>query len=544
MITGTPTTAASAAVTVTVTATDTAGNATEVPIALPAVLKGDQPLTGFAYSATAGVFGQPPPTVTPPTGAVTALVYAAVPEGVCGVESGTGALSLLEVGACVITVTAVDTADYNEETATFTVTVLSAGTLVVNVSPVTADGVVNIAEKASGFTISGDTGSQDGVTVTVTVSLGSGSLNATSGADGTWSVDVPGGAAYVTEPSVTLTASTRKVGYTSSADLTRTVTMDLTAPVAEYVVPSSMKVEETITRMRPVDPSSDIESYGVDTLPGGLELAEVTGVITGTPTTARFAVTTTVTVTDEAGNETELVLQFPVIAKGDQVLSGFTYGAETVVFGQAAPEVTAPQGVATSLSYSAAPAEVCSVEAGTGVLTLIAPGECVITATAAETRNYKQVDESFTMTVLAAGRLALNLDAVAGDNVVNGAERTAGFAVSGDTGGEAEVTVTVGIGSESLSATSDAQGQWSVAVAAEAGYLNEPSVEVTVSASKVGLTAASDVVRTVAVDLTAPEVSYAAPDGAAGGGGDGGGNAGEHGHGHCVVRVGGSAGGA
>ena len=240
------------AVTVTVTVTDTAGNATEVPIAFPVVLKGDQPLTGFAYSAASGVFGQPPPTVTPPTGAVTALVYAAVPEGVCGVDSGTGALSMFEVGECVITATAVDTADYNEETATYSVTVLPAGTLVVNVSPVAGEDVVNIAEKAAGFTISGNTGSQD--EVTVTVSLGTGSLSATSGADGTWSVDVPGGAAYLSEPSVALTASTRKVGYTSSADLVRTVTMDLTAPVAEYAVPSSMKVEETITRMRPVDP--------------------------------------------------------------------------------------------------------------------------------------------------------------------------------------------------------------------------------------------------------------------------------------------------
>ena len=511
VISGTPTTPASAAVTVTVTVTDDAGNPTEVLIPFSVVLKGDQPLSGFAYSATSGVFGQPPPTVTPPTGAVTALVYAAVPEGVCGVDSGTGALSLVEVGECVITATAVDTAAYNEATATSTVTVLPAGTLVVNVSPVTGDDVVNIAEKAAGFTISGNTGGQDGVAVTL--SFGSGSLSATSGADGTWSVDVPVGAAYVTEPSVTLTASTRKVGYTSSSDLVRTVTVDLTAPVVEYVVPS-LKVGEPIARMRPVDPSSDIESYGVDRLPAGLEVAEVAGVISGTPTTGGVAVTTTVRVTDEAGNETELVIRFPAIAQGDQVLSAFAYSAETVVFGQAAPEVTAPQGAATSLSYSAAPADVCSVEAETGVLTLIAPGECATTVTAAETEDYNQADESFTVTVLSAGRLALNLDAVAGDNVVNGAERTAGFAVSGDTGIEAEVTVTVtvGIGSESLSATSDAQGQWSVAVAAEAGYLNEPSVVVTVSASKVGLTAASDVERTVAVDLTAPEVSYAAPD--------------------------------
>ena len=117
-------------------------------------------------------------------------------------------------------------------------------------------------------------------------------------------------------------------------------------------------------------------SYRVDRLPPGLEIDESTGAISGTPTTAKVAVLTTVrvTVTDEAENETELAFRFPAVAMGDQVLSGFAYGAETVVFGQAAPEVTAPQGAATSLRYSAAPAEVCSVEAARGVLTLIAPG--------------------------------------------------------------------------------------------------------------------------------------------------------------------------
>ena len=43
------------------------------------------------------------------------------------------------------------------------------------------------------------------------------------------------------------------------------------------------------------------------------------------------------------------------------------------------------------------------------------------------------------------------------------------------------------------------------------GYLAEPSVALTVSARKIGLTAPSDLERTVRVDLTAPSVSYTAP---------------------------------
>ena len=48
-------------------------------------------------------------------------------------------------------------------------TVAAAGTLVLNVDAIAGDNRVNIAEKAAGFSISGDTGSEGGVSVTVTV---------------------------------------------------------------------------------------------------------------------------------------------------------------------------------------------------------------------------------------------------------------------------------------------------------------------------------------------------------------------------------------
>ena len=57
----------------------------------------------------------------------------------------------------------------------------------------------------------------------------------------------------------------------------------------------------------------------------------------------------------------------------------------------------------------------------------------------------------------------LSVDAIATDNTVNIAEKTAGFAISGATGSEAGVAVSVTIGSQSpLTATSDSNGAWSV----------------------------------------------------------------------------------
>ena len=70
--------------------------------------------------------------------------------------------------------------------------------LTLNVDAIATGDTVNIAEKAAGFTISGDTGSVGGVTVTVYV--GTMDLTATSSNDdpAIWSVNVPGNAAYIT----------------------------------------------------------------------------------------------------------------------------------------------------------------------------------------------------------------------------------------------------------------------------------------------------------------------------------------------------------
>ena len=102
--------------------------------------------------------------MTAPSGVQTTLSYSATPSAtVCTVDSSTGALTPVEVGACVITATAAGTADWNQATATFTVTVAAAGALALTLDTIAGDDTVNIAEKAAGFTISGDTGSEGGV---------------------------------------------------------------------------------------------------------------------------------------------------------------------------------------------------------------------------------------------------------------------------------------------------------------------------------------------------------------------------------------------
>ena len=509
-ISGTPDTADANTADATVTVTDTAGNTATASITFPAVAKGDQTLTGFAYSPASVTHGDTAPTVTPPTGVQTTLSYSAAPEGVCTVEASTGALTLVGVGECVITATAASSADYNQGTATYTVTVAAAGTLVVNLDTIAGDDTVNIAEKAAGFAISGDTGSEGDVSVTVTV--GSTPLTATSTAAGAWSVAVPADAAYLTGTNVAVTVSASKTGYTPPGDVTRALAVDLAAPSATYTAPSSLQVGVAVGAMTPSTTDTDIASYGATGLPPGLGIDTGTGVISGTPDTADTnTAEATVTVTDTAGNTATASITFPAVAKGDQTLTGFAYSPATVTYGDTVPAVTAPGGVQTTLSYSATPATVCTVDASTGALTLAGVGACNITATAASSADYNQGTATYTVTVAAAGTLALTLDAIAGDDTVNIAEKAAGFAISGDTGSEGGVSVTVTVGSTPLTATSTAAGAWSVAVPANAAYLTGTSVAVAVSASKTGYTAPSDVTRALAVDLAAPSATYTAP---------------------------------
>ena len=85
-----------------------------------------------------------------------------------------------------------------------------------------------------------------------------------------------------------------------------------------------------------------------------------------------------------------------------------------MTFGSPAPTVMAPTGAQTTVTYTATPSNVCTVNTSTGALTLLGVGGCVITATAASNNNYNEATDTFTVTMLAQGTLALNLNTVAG----------------------------------------------------------------------------------------------------------------------------------
>ena len=138
------------------------------------------------------------------------------------------------------------------------------------------------------------------------------------------------------------------------------------------------------------------------TLPPGLTLDGGTGIISGTPTTVNPNLApVTIRLTDTNDNPTDVLLTFPAVTIGSQTLTDFAYSATTATVGQPAPIVTAPTGATDRqhLELRERQSRICTVDATTGALTLVAAGTCDITVTASATANYQVATDTFTITV-------------------------------------------------------------------------------------------------------------------------------------------------
>ena len=124
-------------------------------------------------------------------------------------------------------------------------------------------------------------------------------------------------------------------------------------------------------------------------------------------------------------------------------------------------------------------------------------------------------EKEATATPAATPTLPLTLDQVAGDDVVNMAEKAAGFTVSGRTGTESGAAVTVVVGTETITTSSVSLGVWTVSVPADAPYITGTSVSVTVNATQSGYNDAAEVTRTLRVDLVKPALQAASVNGTA-----------------------------
>ncbi len=275
------------------------------------------------------------------------------------------------------------------------------GTVAVTLNPnIAGDDIVNIAEKAAGFSISGTMDSAaTGVSVTIGIGMArTATLNSSSA---TWTISISADDGDITGTSVNVVV-TAMLSDGTMGTVTRPLTVDLVLPMATYAAPTSLTVGTAITIM-PSTTATDIVSYAVQgfALLPGLTLAS-DGVISGAPTTANtFTAPVNIRLTDGAGNPATVEIIFPAVGMGSQMLSGFDYTPATVALNATPPTVTPPSGAQTgsTLSYTSGDTNICTVDSATGALTLVATGDCVITVTASPTSNYNEATDTFTITV-------------------------------------------------------------------------------------------------------------------------------------------------
>ena len=141
-IAGAPTTYSASTATAVVTVTDTAGNQTPSDVPFPAVSKGQQDLSDFAYEASQITFSDSPPALKAPTGAVTTVTYSAAPASVCDVDSSTGALTINGLGTCTITATAPANDNYEQGQEDFVLEVVAIDQLSLNLDAIASDNIV------------------------------------------------------------------------------------------------------------------------------------------------------------------------------------------------------------------------------------------------------------------------------------------------------------------------------------------------------------------------------------------------------------------
>ncbi len=389
----------------------------------------------------------------------------------------------------------------------------------VTINTVAGDNVINAAEVAAGQTISGSVANAEAGN-TVTVTIGGNSYTATVQSDLSWSVSVPESVLTALGNGDLTVSATVTNGHGNTGTGERDITIDANLPglrvdtVAGDDVINSIEHGQNLI----VTGSSDGLAAGTTltvTLNGKTYAASVladgtwSAAIPAADVGALAAGTVTVTVAGQsaAGNPvtishdvtvdlTAVAISIDTIA-ADDVINAAEKGADLVLSGSTS-NVEENQTVTVTFggkSYTA---------------TVDADGNWTATVPSADLAGLKDGDASVQVSVTnahgnsaSAGREysvdatapGVTIDTVAGDNVINGSEASAGVTVSGTTTAEAGQTVTVTLGGNSYTAQVQPGGTWSVSVPsadlsalADNGYTVQVSVSDTAGGIEGGMT--------------------------------------------------------
>ena len=401
----------------------------------------------------------------------------------------------------------------------------------VTINTVAGDNVINAAEVASGQTISGSVTNAEAGNI-VTVTLGGNSYTATVQNDLTWSVSVPESVLTALGNGDLTVSATVTNGHGNTGAGEREIVIDANLPglrvdtVAGDDVINSIEHGQNLI----VTGSSDGLAVGTTltvTVNGKTYAASVladgtwSAAIPAADVGALAAGTVTVTVAGQstAGNPVSIshdvnvdlaavAISIDAIAT-DDVINAAEKGADLVLSGSTS-NVEENQTVTITFAGKTYSAKVD------------ADGNWTATVPSADLAGLKDGDASVQVSVTnvngnsaSAGREysvdatapAVTIDTVAGDNVINASEASAGVAISGTTTAEAGQTVTVTLGGKSYTAQVQQGGIWSVNVSgtdlsalADNGY----TVQVSVSDAAGNPGSAG---KAITLDTTPPTVS-------------------------------------
>ncbi|MGM7163830.1 Ig-like domain-containing protein [Escherichia coli] len=438
-------------------------------------------------------------------------------------------VSALGSGPQTVTATVTDVAG-NSDNETHTVTVnLTAPTIGIN--PIASDDVINATEKGADLQISGTSNQPAGTKITVT--LNGQNYSATTDAAGNWSTTVPASAVgALGEASYTVTANvTDSAGNSNSASHNVEVNTALPGvtinPVAtdDIINAAESGVAQTISGQVTGAAAGDTVTV---TLGGKTYTATVRGnlswsvdvlaadiqAIGNGDLTVNASVTNGVGNTGSGARDIVIDANLPGLrvdtVAGDDVVNSIEHGQALVITG-------------SSSGLAAGAALTVVINTVTYAATVLADGTWSVGVPAADVGNWPAGTVDITVSgASSAGNpvtithpvtvdlaaVAISINTVSGDDVINAAEKGADLTLSGSTSGvEAGQTVTVTFGGKTYTATVAGDGSWTTTVpAADLSALRDGDATVQASVSNINGNTAS-ATHAYSVDATAPTLA-------------------------------------
>ncbi len=411
-------------------------------------------------------------------------------------------VTALGSGPQTITVAITDAAG-NSDDASRTVTVsLAAPTIGINT--IASDDVINATEKGADLQITGTSNQPVGTTITVT--LNGQNYTATTDSSGNWSATVPASAV----------SALGEANYTVTANVTDTAGNSNSA--SHNVLVNSALPAVTINAVATDDIINVAEAGNAQTISG-----QVTGAAAGDTVTITLGngdLTVNASVTNGVGNTGSGSRDITIDANlpglrvdtvaGDDVINSIEHNQALVITG-------------SSSGLTAGTALTVEINNVTYGATVLADGTWSLGVPAVDVSNWPAGTVNITVsgtnsagttstithpvTVDLAG-VAITINTLSGDDVINAVEKGETLVVSGSTSGvEAGQTVTVTFGGKNYTTTVEANGSWTVNVPpADLAALADGAGNVQASVSNInGNSAQAD--RAYSVDATAPLVT-------------------------------------